>query len=287
MPLSRVIRSLRQSIPPGVVIGRRAGTGVGPAELLLLSEALSAQLDSISNVRGSVLYRGATGWQGLLPGTTGQALVTNGPGADPIWSTVGGGNGWFYSPPTLATLSTIVAVGSGTTGIVESDDADIGFRMRATINAVDEARLRLQTLGTLPKTVTARFLISSQGGDRCIGGICLRNSTTGQRVVVGHRSAQPVLFGLRQATGTTFNSAFDFAVPYAVGVDGFWVRIVLDASGNASIQMSADGKDFNQLFTRTASQVAGAGVDQVGIGITAGDPGAKTTAISCQYFTVT
>lgn len=286
MPIERVIRSLRQSISPGVVVGRRAGTGVGPAELLPLNEALGAQLDSISSVRGTVLYRGATSWQGLLPGTSGQVLSTQGPGADPIWATVGGGNGWYYLPPTLASLSTALTVGTNVTNIVESDDTQIGFRMAATQNAPDEARLRLQTLGTLPKTITARLLISSGGGDRNFAGIALRNSTTGQRLIFGHRSAQPTLIGSRQATNTTFDAEFNFTVPYSIATDGLWIRIVLDVNANASMQISADGKDFNELYTRTAAQVAGAGVDQVGLGLTSGDFGSRRSTLSCQRFEV-
>lgn len=44
-------------------------------------------LDSISAVRGSLLYRGAAGWVSLPPGTAGKFLETLGPGADPLWAT--------------------------------------------------------------------------------------------------------------------------------------------------------------------------------------------------------
>lgn len=37
--------------------------------------------------RGDILYRGATEWLLLAPGTAGQVLRTNGPGADPSWQT--------------------------------------------------------------------------------------------------------------------------------------------------------------------------------------------------------
>jgi hypothetical protein len=38
--------------------------------------------------RGDVLYRGASKWNNLAHGTSGQFLQTNGAGADPIWATV-------------------------------------------------------------------------------------------------------------------------------------------------------------------------------------------------------
>lgn len=45
----------------------------------------SAVLDGISSTRGTILYRGASGWAALSPGTSGNFLKTNGAGADPAW----------------------------------------------------------------------------------------------------------------------------------------------------------------------------------------------------------
>lgn len=49
----------------------------------------SAVLDSISSTRGAILYRGASGWAALSPGTAGHSLKTGGAGADPSWSAAG------------------------------------------------------------------------------------------------------------------------------------------------------------------------------------------------------
>jgi hypothetical protein len=52
---------------------------------------LSAIIDAIlGNVRGSVLYRGASGWTTLPPGTSGKYLQTLGAGADPTWNSPAG-----------------------------------------------------------------------------------------------------------------------------------------------------------------------------------------------------
>ncbi len=48
---------------------------------------IQAALDSISNVHGSILFRGASAWQALAPGVAGEFLMTNGSGADPTWGT--------------------------------------------------------------------------------------------------------------------------------------------------------------------------------------------------------
>lgn len=44
--------------------------------------------DSIGSTRGSVLYRGASGWAILSPGTAGLALTSGGAGADPVYATL-------------------------------------------------------------------------------------------------------------------------------------------------------------------------------------------------------
>ena len=71
---------------------------------------LSAALDTISSTRGTVLYRGASGWAALPPGTAGQFLKTNGAGADPAWASGGGGGG----ATLLATVTTTAGATSAT-----------------------------------------------------------------------------------------------------------------------------------------------------------------------------
>ncbi len=51
---------------------------------------IQALLDSISSTQGSILYRNASDWVALAPGTSGQALTTGGAGANPSWSTLAG-----------------------------------------------------------------------------------------------------------------------------------------------------------------------------------------------------
>lgn len=58
------------------------GAGCGT---LSTSSAVSAALDLITSTRGSIFYRGASGWAGLSPGTATYVLTSNGAGADPSW----------------------------------------------------------------------------------------------------------------------------------------------------------------------------------------------------------
>ena len=57
------------------------------------SAATSASLDLISTTQGAMLYRNATVWVALTPGTAGQLLSTQGAAANPIWVSATGGAG--------------------------------------------------------------------------------------------------------------------------------------------------------------------------------------------------
>jgi len=70
------------------------GTTNGLTKMLeSIASGASALLDGIGSTRGSLLYRGASAWAALAPGTSGQVLQTNGAGADPSWAAGGGGGG--------------------------------------------------------------------------------------------------------------------------------------------------------------------------------------------------
>lgn len=53
-------------------------------------------LDQISTTQGSIIYRNASDWVALAPGTSGNFLKTNGAGADPAWAAApAGGTDWI------------------------------------------------------------------------------------------------------------------------------------------------------------------------------------------------
>lgn len=58
-----------------------------------MADEIQTLLDLITNVRGSILYRGQSAWEGLPPGDDGNVLTSNGPGADPQYKPSSGGGG--------------------------------------------------------------------------------------------------------------------------------------------------------------------------------------------------
>lgn len=72
----------------GRILGRTTASS-GAAEEL----TPSGVLDVIGSTRGSILYRGASGWAIATPGTATYVWTSNGSGADPTWQATGAGAG--------------------------------------------------------------------------------------------------------------------------------------------------------------------------------------------------
>lgn len=73
---------------------------------------ISDILDFVTTTRGSILFRGVSGWQALAPGTATYLLQTNGAGADPTWVTPPTGGGGATTPTLRAT--TIIGFNNST-----------------------------------------------------------------------------------------------------------------------------------------------------------------------------
>lgn len=96
--LDRVLRNLRSGFPSRHVVGRLS-PGEGPAEFVSLDEIMSEQLDEFfpGSAQGSVIYKDASKWAVLGPGTAENVLTTKGAAADPVWQAAGGGGGsWEF-----------------------------------------------------------------------------------------------------------------------------------------------------------------------------------------------
>lgn len=96
------------------VLGNATGSTAAPAY-----NTFSAALDdAISSTQGTIMYRNASGWVGLAPGTATNVLTTGGAGANPSWAAAGGGT---VANPT-ATIG-LTAVNGTATSAIRSDGA--------------------------------------------------------------------------------------------------------------------------------------------------------------------
>lgn len=96
----------------GTVLANVSGISAAPT-----GTTPSAVLDVVGSTQGSVLYRGASNWSALTPGTSGQFLQTQGAGSTPQWASAVTSSG--------TSTSGHIASFSGTSGSVIQDQAAI------------------------------------------------------------------------------------------------------------------------------------------------------------------
>lgn len=70
-------------------------------------------LDGLGNAQGDILYRSASGWAALAPGTNGQVLISGGPSANPSWGAPPSGTGMVLIGSTVAGSSVATLTVSG------------------------------------------------------------------------------------------------------------------------------------------------------------------------------
>ncbi len=78
------------------VLAAPNGSNGSPAFRALVAAdlpSLTSQIDAaFGSAQGDILYRGASGWAALPPGTSGQVLQSGGSGANPSWATAASGS---------------------------------------------------------------------------------------------------------------------------------------------------------------------------------------------------
>ena len=167
----------------------------------------SAVLDLIGTTRGSVLYRGASSWSALSPGTAGYVLGTNGLGTDPLWI-----------DPTTAGVSVTVGITpvlSGISGYILYDNAGVLGEL-STTGSGDVVRATAPAIGT-PTSLTltnAAGLPVSSGisglGTGIATALAVNVGSAGAPVVNGGALGTP-------SSGTLSNAG---GLPLTTGVTG-------------------------------------------------------------------
>jgi hypothetical protein len=162
------------SISNNSVLANNSGGTAVPSAL-----TASQVLDMIGNVQGDVLYRNASNWVILAPGTNGQVLTTAGAAANPTWTTVTG----------TGTV-TSVATSGGLTGGPITTTGTLSLAGIATGNVLGYTGGGSGTpVATTPSTVLD--VIGSATGDilyRAAGGTgwqVLAPGTNGQVLTMG------------------------------------------------------------------------------------------------------
>ncbi|THD60771.1 hypothetical protein [Phenylobacterium sp.] len=228
--------------------------------------SLSSVLDSsIGSTQGSVLFRNATGWVALAPGTLGQALVSGGPGSNPSWGS-GGLPIPFYAALTRPSASAFTLVhATSTTATLGDMPSGRGMTMNVTgagsnSNSSMEQPVLSQTAFTVTTTV---FLASSLDGNWWVG-LAAKDSTGKYDAFGVQHSGGPGTF-----TEFTFNSINLLNTTtelYGVfNPNGpVWLRLQL-TGGNFIFSVSFDGENWETASTISATHFLGSTLSTVGV----------------------
>lgn len=117
----------------------------------------SSFADTVSDVQGSLLYRGSEGWRALAPGIAGQTLSTSGVGQDPFWSSAGTGTVLSITCGAGLSGGTITASGtcsitntiSGTTAGASDEYLQLTFNDRGQLTGVVTGIISAAEIGAL------------------------------------------------------------------------------------------------------------------------------------------
>ena len=177
------------SVANNTIISNVSG-GSAAASANTLTQVLDA---TAGNARGSIIYRGASAWTVLAPGTNGQVLTTGGTGADPSWAA---GSTWTTVKKTSDQSITSSTTFANDTELQFAMDASSTYTIRGcyfvnagaggykfAINGPSATRIRVQTAnnsavvtaydtlinaitgaGTILVTFNAEIVVSSSSG---------------------------------------------------------------------------------------------------------------------------
>lgn len=222
------------NIANNTVMANISGSSDTPTE-----QTMTAIIDSsFSNVQGSVLYRSATEWTALAPGTSGYVLTTAGAAANPSWTSISGG---VTGPGT--TTDTALALWNGTGGTALAN---------STITATSNS-LKITANGG---NVSGKMITSASGveitSDDTNADITLTPKGTGVINANGGLSGANANFnGIVQV-----QTGGGFQVPLFAAGAGMLGIVTLNASGQAGITTTdCDANTVPAAFGITATGV--------------------------------
>ncbi len=238
--------------------------------------------------RGDVLYRGAAKWQNLAHGTSGQFLTTNGAGADPSWTTSGGGagnvaalTGATYAAPDN-TLYSWVNQGSA---VVTTPGAEVV--LRTVFSASENLRIRVKTVPAAPYIVQMAFIPTFFDVNYSNCGMVLRDSGGGGLVTLDVRY-NSALAATAAFSATTYNSPTSFNVlytltpaspsvlPFQTGLC-MWMQIQ-DDNTHRIFSVSNDGVNWFQVLSVTRTDFITP--DQIGYYVESSSPNTSDVCLN-------
>lgn len=116
-----------------------------------LTLTIATLLDQISSTRGTILYRGASGWAALSPGTSGNVLQSGGAGADPSWTAAAAS---YTNENAMDAIAAMLAAGSHTNITVTYNDAGDAMSLAMNTALTGGFKSSSYSLGTVSSGTT-------------------------------------------------------------------------------------------------------------------------------------
>jgi hypothetical protein len=232
--------------------------------------SLSDILDqTFSATRGSLLYRGASAWTALPPGTSGFLLQTGGTGADPVWVASGGGGGiaTIVAAGTSATAATVALapgpvisrpaagvfswVNQGNATVTDHTNGPLVLRSTQITSGTNLNAL-LKSVAGASWTVTVNFAVGNHvAGSADTSGLAIYNNVTGRLYVSGLDDSGSVrVWSYNSATSfnNTNASKTILLTPYSV-----WLRAqYVSGTTTLTFSYSIDGFTWETILTTNA-----------------------------------
>lgn len=227
----------------------------------------SGVLDWIGSTRGQILYRGASTWQALAPGTAGYLLQTNGAGADPSW--VASSSPPFASDISInsvnigrggGSINTNTRVGEGalaanTTGITNTAIGDGAMAANTTAGystAVGYDALKTQSVGG-----------GANGNNTAVGSTSLQLTTGDQNTAIGGGSGADIstgdnntILGYNTGRGITTGSNNTIIGALVQSLSSSLANNIIIADGAGNRRINVDGSGRVGIGTNTPSTAA-------------------------------
>ena len=251
------------------VLANVSGSSAVPA-----ATSMSTLLDeTIGSTQGQILYRNATVWTPLAPGTAGQVLTTGGAGANPSWGAAGSSatplNNFSNGVPAVASFTW---QNQNSATATDSSPSGKAIFMQAGGNSAgteDINFLYLTSLPSTPYTITTYIeAILDPNSFASSNYLGWSDGTKYQVLRLAGPNAQgtPYLAVTRYSDSATFVSNDFLKVFYSS--TPMWQQVADDGT-NVFWRISLDGVNFVTVYTidKASGYLGSGGYTRVGWGV--------------------